>query len=63
MSQPNLSLYKRFSYDAQNILTKVEVASSFNPFSCVNDSRDSPWNPIQEKPRYLNIQNLNMMML
>lgn len=27
--------YKRFSYDAQNTLTKVEVAYSFNPFSCV----------------------------
>jgi hypothetical protein len=27
--------YKRFSYDARNILIKVEVAYSFNPFSCV----------------------------
>lgn len=28
-------MYKRFSYDAQNILNKVEVAYSFSPFSCV----------------------------
>jgi hypothetical protein len=28
-------LYKRFSYDAQNILSKVEMAYSFNAFSCV----------------------------
>jgi hypothetical protein len=27
--------YKRFSYDAKNILKKVEVAYSFNSFSCV----------------------------
>ena len=28
-------MYKRFSYDARNILKKVEVAYSFSPFSCV----------------------------
>jgi hypothetical protein len=28
-------LYKKYSYDDQNILKKVEVAYSFNPFSCV----------------------------
>jgi hypothetical protein len=28
-------IYKKFSYDSQNILKKVEVAFSFNPFSCV----------------------------
>ncbi|HZK61493.1 MAG TPA: hypothetical protein VFC41_05410, partial [Anaerovoracaceae bacterium] len=28
-------LYKKFSYDAQNSLKKVELAYSFNPFSCV----------------------------
>jgi hypothetical protein len=27
--------YKRFSYDSQNNLAKVEVAYSFSPFSCV----------------------------
>ena len=27
-------LYKRFSYDARNILNKVEMAYSFSPFSC-----------------------------
>ena len=28
-------IYKKFSYDAQNMLNKVEVAYSLNPFSCV----------------------------
>jgi hypothetical protein len=28
-------MYKRFSYDARNILNEVEVAYSFSPFSCV----------------------------
>jgi hypothetical protein len=28
-------MYKRFSYDDRNILNKVEVAYSLNPFSCV----------------------------
>jgi len=28
-------LYKKFSYGAQNVLNKVEVAYSLNPFSCV----------------------------
>jgi hypothetical protein len=27
-------MYKKFSYDTKNLLTKVEVAYSFNPFSC-----------------------------
>ena len=27
--------FKRFSYDARNIINKVEVAYSFSPFSCV----------------------------
>jgi hypothetical protein len=27
--------YKRFSYDARNVLTKLEIAYSFNAFSCV----------------------------
>ena len=35
-------LYKRFSYDAQNILNRVEVAYSFNPFSCVMIPGQSP---------------------
>ena len=28
-------MYKRFSYDAKNILSKVEMAYSYSPFSCV----------------------------
>jgi hypothetical protein len=27
-------MYKKFSYDAKNLVNKVEVAYSFNPFSC-----------------------------
>lgn len=32
-TEPNK--YKRFSYNSQNILKKMEVAYSFDPFSCV----------------------------
>lgn len=28
-------MYKKYSYDDQNTLTKVEIAYSFSPFSCV----------------------------
>ncbi len=40
-------MYKRFSYDAQNILNKVEVAFSFSPFSCVM----VPGQSIESDPR------------
>ncbi len=34
--------YQKFSYDSRNLLNKVEVAYSFNPFSCVMIPGQSP---------------------
>lgn len=48
-------MYKRFSYDARNILNKVEVAYSFSPFSCVM----IPGQSLESDPRKASISQFS----
>jgi len=48
--------YRKFTYDAQNILQKVEVAYSFNAFSCVM----IPGQSLESDPRKASISEYSL---
>jgi hypothetical protein len=48
-------VYKKFSYDDRNILKKVEMAYSFNPFSCVM----IPGQSLESDPRKASISQFS----